>query len=166
MAIFAVISIVGGVLALFNPFAATLAAVLLAGWFFVVMGILQIIQSFSTRDWGGFLWALLFGVLTLLVGIALLHNPFAGMISLTILVAILLLVMGVIKLMFSTSLRPVSGWGWVMASGIISILLAIMIFANFPWAAAAVLGIFLGVELLSNGILFLFVALGLRRLSA
>lgn len=164
MAALAVISIIGGVLALLNPFAATLAAVLFAGWTFVLMGVVQLVQAFQVRDWSGFLWALLFGVLTLFVGIALLWNPLAGMITLTFLVAVLLFVTGVVKVMFSFSLRPMVNWVWVLLSGILSIVLAIMIFAYFPQASLAVLGIFLGIELLSNGILFLFVALGLRRL--
>jgi len=165
LAILAVISIVGGLLALFNPFAATLAATLMAGWVFAILGVVQIVQSFQLRGWGGFLWALLFGVLTLLVGIALLANPLAGMVSLTLLVAVLFLVTGVIKIAYSFSLRPISGWGWVLASGIVSLVLGIMILGNFPWAAASVLGILLGVELLSNGVLFLLVALGLRKLA-
>jgi uncharacterized membrane protein HdeD (DUF308 family) len=165
VALLAVISIVGGLLALFNPFAATLAATLMAGWTFVILGVVQIIESFQLRGWGGFLWALLFGVLTLLVGIALIANPLAGMVSLTLLVAVLFLVTGVIKIAYSFSLRPISGWGWVLASGVLSLLIAVMIFSNFPWAAASVLGILLGVELLSNGILFLLVALGLRKMA-
>lgn len=164
MAAFAVISIIGGVFALLNPFAATLAATLMAGWTFAVLGALQIVHSFRVRGWGGFLWALLFGVLTLVVGLSLVFNPLAGMVSLTLLVAVLFLAVGAVKIMYAFSLRPITGWGWVLVSGIVSLALGVMILANFPYAAASVLGILLGVELLSNGVLFLFVALGLRTL--
>lgn len=162
MAIFAVISLVGGVLALFNPFAATLAATLMAGWAFAVLGGLQVFQSFQVQGWGGFVWALLFGVLTLVVGISLIFNPLAGMVSLTLLVAVLFIAVGVVKIMYSFSLRPLSGWIWVLVSGIVSAVLGVMILADFPWSATAVLGILLGAELISNGVLFLFVALGLK----
>ena len=166
MAVFAVISLIGGVLALLNPFAATLAATLMAGWVFAFVGALQIIQSFRVQGWGGFIWALLFGALTLVVGITLIFNPLAGMVSLTLLVGVLFLAMGVVKVMYSFSLRPVTGWGWVLVSGIVSIVLGVMILGNFPYAATSVLGILLGVELLSNGVLFLFTALGLRNLQS
>ena len=164
MAAFAVISLVGGVLALANPFAATLAATLMAGWAFAFLGVLQIIQSFQVKGWGGFLWAILFGVLTLAVGLSLIFDPLAGMVSLTLLVAVLFLIMGAVKIMYAFSLRSVTGWGWVLFSGVVSLILGVMILGNFPWAAVSVLGILLGVELVSNGVLFLFVALGLRRL--
>ena len=166
MALLAVVSIVGGFMALANPFAASVAATLLAGWFFAILGVIQIVQAFRVTDWSGFLWALAFGVLTLIVGGVLLFDPLAGMVSLTVLVAVLFLVTGIAKTMFAFSLRPVSGWGWVLVSGLVSLLLGVMILANFPWSAQAVLGILLGVELLSNGVLFLFVALGLRKLNA
>jgi len=164
MALFAVISLVGGVLALMNPFAATLAATLMAGWAFIFLGVLQLIQSFQVQGWSGFLWALLLGLVTLLVGLSLVFNPLAGMVSLTLLVAVLFLVTGILKIMYAFSLRPISGWGWVLASGVISLVLGIMILGDFPWAAMSVLGILLGIELLSNGVLFLFIALGLRKL--
>lgn len=164
MAILAVISLIGGVLALLNPFAATLAATLMAGWVFAFLGALQIVQSFQMKGWGGFLWALLFGILTLVVGLSLIFNPLAGMVSLTLLVAVLFLAIGVVKIMYAFSLRSVTGWGWVLFSGIVSVLLGILILADFPWSATSILGILLGVELISNGVLFLFIALGLRRL--
>ncbi len=163
LALLALISLVGGVLALFNPFAATLAATLMAGWAFAILGVIQLVQAFQVRGWGGFIWSLLFGVLTLVVGVSLIFNPLAGMVSLTLLVAVLFLIMGAIKIMYGFSLRPVAGWGWVLASGILSLALGIMILADFPYSATAVLGILLGIELLSNGVLFLLVALGLRR---
>lgn len=164
MAVFAVISLIGGILALLNPFAATLAATLLAGWAFVILGVAQVVQSFQVQGWGGFLWALLFGLLSVAVGISLVFNPLAGMVSLTLLVAILFLALGLVKVFYAFSLRPVSGWLWVLLSAIVSIALGVLIFANFAAAAVSILGILLGVELISNGVLFLFVALGLRRL--
>lgn len=164
MAILAAISLVGGVLALVNPFVATLAATMLAGWFFILLGGLQVVQSFQVQGWGGFLWALLFGVLSLVVGISLVFNPLAGMVSLTLLVAVLLLATGATKIFYAFSLRPVTGWGWVLVSGLLSVVLGILIFSNFPAAAATILGIFLAVELISNGVVFLLVALGLRQL--
>ena len=164
MALFAVISLIGGVLALLNPFAATLAATLLAGWTFAFLGALQIVQAFRVQGWAGFLWSLLFGVLTLLVGISLVFNPLAGMVSLTLLVAVLFLATGIVKLMYAFSLRPVAGWVWVLVSALLSLAIGIMLFADLPWAATSILGILLGVELVSNGVLFLFIALGLRKL--
>ena len=163
LAILGAISLIGGILALLNPFAATFAAVLLAGWTFILYGALQIIQSFSVRGWGGFLWSLLLGVLTAVVGVSLLANPLGGAISLTILVAVLFLVLGAVKVIYGISLRPVAGWGFAVLSGIISILLAILIFSDFPAAAATILGILLAIELLSNGVFLLFVAFGLRK---
>jgi uncharacterized membrane protein HdeD (DUF308 family) len=164
MAIFAAISLVGGIIALLNPFAATLAATLMAGWAFAFLGALQVVQSFQNKNWGGFIWALLFGLLTLAVGVSLIFNPLAGMVSLTMLVAVLFLVTGIVKVMLSFSLREISGWGWVLFSGIISVVLGVMIFADIFSAATQVLGILLGIELISNGVLFLFTALGLRNL--
>lgn len=164
MAVLAVISLIGGVLALFNPFAATLAATMMAGWVFALLGIVQIFQAFQVQGWGGFIWALLFGLLSLIVGGSLIFNPLAGMISLTLLVAVLFIATGVVKILYSFSLRPVTGWGWVLFSGLVSLVLGVMILADFPASAASILGILLGVELISNGVLFLFVALGLRNL--
>ena len=164
LAILGAISLIGGIFALLNPFAATFAAVLLAGWTFLVFGVLQVIQAFQIRGWSGFLWSLLLGILTLAVGLSLLLNPATGALSLTLLVAVLFLVLGVVKVMYAFSLRPVSGWIFALLSGVISVLLGIMILADYPWSAAAILGILLAVELLSNGVMLLMIAFGLRKM--
>lgn len=166
MAVLAAISILGGIFALLDPFAATLAAVLLAGWFFALLGAIQVIHAFSVRDWSGFIWTLGLGVLGLILGIMLIARPLEGAVSLTLIVAILFLLTGALKTMFSLAARPVKGWGWGLVSGIISLLLGVMILAGFPASAQSILGILLGIELLSNGILFLFMALGLKKLNS
>lgn len=163
LALLGAISLIGGLVALANPFAATVTAALIAAWAFVLFGALQIIQAFRLRaSWPIFLWSLLLGALTLAIGISLLLRPMEGIISLTVLVALIFVVLGIVKLMYAFSLRPLSGWGWVLASGLLSLVLGVMIMAEMPWAASAVLGIMLAVELLSNGIFLLIVAFGLR----
>jgi len=164
MALLAIICIVGGFMALLNPFSATIFAVTLAGWIFLIQGAIQVVHAFRVRDWSGFIWSLGLGVLSLLVGVVLVADPLAGSVSLTLLVAILLLMTGAAKIMFALALRPASGWVWVLASGVVSALLGAMILAGLPASAATILGLLLGIELVSNGVLFLFVALGLRKL--
>ena len=78
--------------------------------------------------------------------------------------AVLFLMTGVAKTMFALSLKPASGWVWVLASGLVSVALGVMILAGLPATATTILGLLLGIELISNGVLFLFVALGLRKL--
>ncbi|SOE18742.1 uncharacterized membrane protein HdeD [Hoeflea halophila] len=164
MAALAVICIIGGFLALLNPFGATIFAVTLAGWVFLIQGVIQIIHAFRVRDWPGFIWSLGLGVLSLLVGVILVADPLAGAIPLTLLVAVLFLATGVAKIMFALSLKPASGWVWVLVSGLVSAALGVLILAGLPASATTILGLLLGIELVSNGVLFLFVALGLRKL--
>ncbi|MDP2118489.1 MAG: DUF308 domain-containing protein [Hoeflea sp.] len=164
MAALAILCIAGGFLALTNPFGATIFAVTLAGWVFLIQGVIQIIHAFRGRQQTGFIWSLGLGVLSLLVGLVLVADPLAGAIPLTLLVAVLFLFTGVAKTMFALSLKPVSGWVWVLASGLISAALGIMILAGLPSTATTILGLLLGIELISNGVLFLFVALGMRKL--
>ena len=164
MAVLAAICIVGGFMALLNPFGATIFPVTIAGWVFLVQGIIQVFHASRIRDWTGFLWSLGIGVLSLLVGIVLVADPLAGAIPLTLLVAVLFLATGVAKTMFAFALRPLDGWVWVLASGLVSVVLGVMILAGLPATATTILGLLLGIELVSNGVLFLFVALGLRKL--
>ena len=157
-----IISLIGGLLCFGNPFAATLTVDYIAGFMFMLVGVAQVIQAFSVRGWGGFLWTLGVGVLAVLVGVIMIGKPLVGAAYLTIIVGVLLLLLGVSKIAFSFSMRPTTGWVWVAISGAFSILLALLIFSNFPWAAVTVLGIFLGVELTFNGVMLLMTGLALR----
>ena len=76
------LSLVGGVFALANPLAATLKAELLAGWTFVLVGILTLFTAFGDQGWGARLWTILLGALILLLGFNLVANPLSGMVSL------------------------------------------------------------------------------------
>ncbi len=154
-----VISIVGGFFALANPLAASLTAEILVGWSFVLIGLIVGVLAFPDQGWGARIFLLLFALLFLLLGISLLANPLQGLLALTYTIAILLLMAGVFRLFlaFRAEFRP---FRWVMIiSAALSIVLALMIFSNFPQAAAVVLGIYLAIELISNGVSLIVIAL-------
>ncbi|WBU60107.1 HdeD family acid-resistance protein [Paracoccus albus] len=146
------LSILAGFLALANPLAATITAEQVAGWSFLFIGILQIVAVFQQTTWGGRIWVILLGVLFVLLGISLIANPLEGVITLTLTVAALFLVTGIFKIVLSFSLRGVPAFWLVLLSGAVSVILAVMIFGNFPASALTILGILLAVELISSGI--------------
>ena len=158
------LAILGGIYAFFNPVAASLTVTVFAGLMFLVLGIVQIITAIQMREHGGFVWQLLLGILTALTGVLLLTNPLAGMVALSVVVGAAFFGIGVAKVLLGLKIRPRDGWGWVVLSGAISLLLAALIFGDFPRSAITILGILLAVELLSTGFTFLFCGLAIRKL--
>jgi len=161
LTVLGVISIAAGILALVNPFPASIAAAQIAGWAFLIIGGFQIVEAFSAEGWGGKLWTLLLGVVALIVGINLLANPLAGIISLTMVLGIMFLVSGLFKFMVGLKVHKSEFKYAVIISGLASFAIGFIILSNFPASAAASLGILLGIELISNGISA--VALGFSR---
>ncbi|WP_323038328.1 HdeD family acid-resistance protein [Gemmobacter sp.] len=153
------LSLAGGILALANPLAATLTATMLAGWTFVLVGILTLLSAFSDQGWGSRILVIVIGGLLLLSGINLIAEPLAGSMTLTVAVAILLMAVGVFRIILGLRVQ-FSQLRWAMIlSGALSILLSIMIFSDFPQSALVVLGVFLAIELISNGVSLIVLAM-------
>ncbi|PRY21217.1 uncharacterized membrane protein HdeD (DUF308 family) [Aliiruegeria haliotis] len=148
----ALVAIVGGVFALANPFAASIAATVIAAWMFIIMGAIQVFAGFRAQGTGAKIWSILLGLLSVVLGIMILGKPLQGMVALTTVVAAMFLAGGVFKAILSFSLADKRFFWMVLLSGIASIVLGVMIFANFPLSAATSLGILLGVELLFDGV--------------
>ncbi|MCX7302209.1 MAG: HdeD family acid-resistance protein [Rhodobacterales bacterium] len=162
MLIAGVIALVGGIFALFNPLAASITAVLLTAWIFIIVGVIEIFGVFTATGWGGRLWALLLGALCIFLGIWILQNPIESGLALTWLVGILFLATGVTKVILSFGVRG-TGYFWiVLLSGILSVVLGVMVLSNFPYSAAVVLGTLLAIELISSGVANIALALRLR----
>ena len=154
-----ILSIVAGIIALANPFAATLTAELLAGYMFIAIGILTLVSAFQDQGWGARIWALLLGALITIFGFNLVSNPLEGVLTLTFAVAILLMIIGVFRLIIAFTPMAAGARGLLVVAGLISIALSVMIFADYPWSSAVVLGVFLAIELISNGISLIAIAL-------
>lgn len=160
LAVLGSVMLFGGFLAFLNPFAASLAAEAIAGAAFLAAGVLLVWQAIvdttkGARDRG--LTGLL-GAAFVLFAISLLLNPMAGLITLTFLVAVFFTVIGALRVGLAWHLRPTAGWGWIMTSGVLSLLLAALIVLGMPEAALGLLGIFLGIDLTVAGVVTLALA--------
>jgi uncharacterized membrane protein HdeD (DUF308 family) len=143
--------ILAGILALIFPVISSFAIVLFLGWVLIFSGILQAISLIDARHVPHFWLQLVSVVLSVLVGIMFLRNPGAGLLTLTLLLIVFFMVEGISKVIFSLTIRPFPNWGWVLASGVISILLAFYLWANTPVTAIWLLGVLLGIELICEG---------------
>lgn len=154
--------ILGGIVSLLNPFAATVTAEQIAAWLFVFGGIAQVVAAFRAEGWGARILNIILALAYLWLGVSLLANPLAGILTLTVLAAIMFLVNGILKVALAFTLRGTGVFWPVLISGAISVILAVMVFTNFPQSAAILLGTLLAVELLSSGVMIVFYAFALR----
>jgi uncharacterized membrane protein HdeD (DUF308 family) len=160
-----VVLLVLGATAVVLPPIATLAVTILLGWLFLVSGILGLITTFWMRLAPGFWWSLLSAVLGIVVGAVLLASPLTGAFSLTLVLVAFFLVEGAVSIMFALDhKRELSGqWGWMLASGIIDLALAIMIFAGLPSTAAWAVGLLVGINMIFGGSALIAMALHARK---
>ncbi len=157
--ILALFGILGGILALMNPFAASLAATTIAGWLFIVFGALVLFAGFKIPVLWAKIWTILLGAFGLYLGVAILAHPLKGLVTLTMVVGIMFLAGGFMKLFIAYAMKQTRVFWPMLFSGAVSVILALMIFSNFPQSADVVLGILLGVQLLSDGVWALAMAL-------
>ncbi|HYZ25291.1 MAG TPA: HdeD family acid-resistance protein [Geminicoccaceae bacterium] len=157
-----ILMIILGVLAIGAPAVATIAVQFALGWILVVGGIAEGIHAFMAQGWRGFLFELLSAVLYLVVGILLLVNPVGGALALTVVLAVFLIVEGIFKIVMALRVRDHSGWGWLLASGILSLILGVLIWAEWPYSGLWVIGLLVGIQLLFTGWALVMLALAAR----
>ena len=150
--------IVAGALAIAFPVLSTLAVEVWTAIAFALAGAAQTVHSFMARSWGGFLWGLLIGLLYLATGVVLWLNPIAGVVSLTVFLAAVLMVDGVFRSIMAFQIRPRAGWFWLLLGGVVGIILGAMIWQQLPSSALTVLGLLLGINLVVSGFTFLALA--------
>jgi uncharacterized membrane protein HdeD (DUF308 family) len=150
--VWGILLIVAGVLAVLMPGIAALATALVFGWLLVMSGVFEIVYAIQTRGHDGFGWKVASGILTLLLGVAIVIVPLAGVASLALLVGAFLFAGGVARTLLAFRLRPRGGWGWVLFDGLLSIGLAVLIVIGWPASSLAFIGLLTGFTLISTGV--------------
>lgn len=144
------VALIGGIAALTNLFAASIAATALAGYLFIIAGAFQIFGAFSPPRHGHRVAQSLFGLISIVLGLWLLIDPMEGMLSLTFAIAILLILSGGTRAVAAFSYRS-SAKVILLISALVAIGLGILILISYPVSAMAVLGLYLGIELVFIG---------------
>ena len=161
-----VLMIAAGVLAIGVPAIAGVAVAAIVGWLLVFSGLLHLAFAWRPDRPAAVLWEILLGIVYGAIGFYLLASPVAGLASLTLAVAIYLLVEGVMELVLSLQLRPSPGSGWLLADAIITLILAAMIWSTWPSSALWVVGTLVGISMVFSGISRLMLSMAVRRILA
>jgi uncharacterized membrane protein HdeD (DUF308 family) len=158
-----VLMILTGVLAIMIPPVAGIAVLVVVAWLLMFSGAAHLVFAWHTRTAGGMVWELLLGILYILVGVYALLNPVAGLASLTLVLAIYLFMEAVLELILSFRLRPLAGSNWLLIDGIITLILAVLIWRSWPSSSEWVIGTLVGISMLFSGAARLSLSLAARR---
>jgi uncharacterized membrane protein HdeD (DUF308 family) len=159
-----IILLILGAAAIIVPPIASLTTALFLGWLFLISGVVGLITTLSMRQAPGFGWSLLSAAFGIIAGVLLIGWPVSGVLSLTLVLIVFFIADGVAAIMYSLEhRRELSGrWGWMLASGIIDLILAGLILAGLPGTAAWAIGLLVGINLIFGGVAVVAMALHAR----
>ena len=159
-----IVLVILGFAAILVPPIATLAFELVIGWLFLISGVVGLITTFYMRNAPGFWWSLLSAVVGIAAGLVLLRWPVSGTLSLTFVLIAFFVIEGILTIMYALDHRNQlsSRWGWMLASGIVDLILAGIIFAGLPGSAAWALGLLVGINMVFGGTAMIGMALAAK----
>jgi uncharacterized membrane protein HdeD (DUF308 family) len=155
-----------GMLAVASPFIAAVAVNVVIAWLIVFAGVVHLMLAFRAHGAGSMIWKLLVGLAYLCFGVYLILHPVLGVASLTLLLASLFLIEGLLDIILIFQMRPLGGSGWVLVDGIITLLLGLMIYLQWPSSSAWAIGTLVGVSMIISGVTRVMLSLAVRKAAA
>jgi uncharacterized membrane protein HdeD (DUF308 family) len=161
-----VLLIVLGMFAVGSPALAAVAVNAVIAWLIVLAGVIHLFLAFHAHRAGSLLWKLVVGIAYVFFGVYLIAHPALGVASLTLVLGSLFLVEGIFDLALFFQIRAVAGSSWVLVDGIITLLLGLMIYLQWPSSSNWAIGTLVGVSLIISGVTRLMLSLGVRKAAA
>jgi uncharacterized membrane protein HdeD (DUF308 family) len=158
----------------------TFAAVFWFGILAIIGGVGQLFDAFHHTGWKGIVWHVVIGIVYIIAGLVLIFMPVSAAFWMTLFIAISLVVTGVMRIIMAFQVRNQgSVWFWVLVTGIVSIVLGVLVYGTItpPTAEALatpeaqlewirswgwVIGLFVAVELVMEGVALISIALAAR----
>lgn len=154
--------IILGVLALGSPMVAAAAVNVVISWLIVAAGLVHLAVAFQRREAGSIIWRLLVGLAYLAFGAYLITHPAIAVVSLTLVLASLFVIEGIFDIGMFFQARTAQGSGWVLFDGIITLLLGLMIYRQWPSSSAWAIGTLVGVSMIISGVTRVMLSLAVR----
>src|SRR4029453_3304693 len=107
-----VVLTLGGALAVALPAVSTFAASVVLGVVLTLAGVVKMVQSLQVKEWSGFIWQELTGAVEVVGGILIYFNPLKGALAITLLIALVFLVQGILQIALAAVVRKQEGWHW------------------------------------------------------
>jgi uncharacterized membrane protein HdeD (DUF308 family) len=155
--------IVFGMLAIASPSLAAIAVTGFIAWLIVLAGVVHLILAFHAHGADGLIWKLLVGLAYLFIGGYLIMHPVLGVASLTLVLASLFLIEGILNIVLFFKMRAVGGSSWVLLDGIITLLLGLMIYMQWPSSSVWAIGTLVGVSMVFSGVTRVMLSLTVRK---
>jgi len=152
-----------GMLAVAVPMVAAVAVNVLVAWLIVLAGIVHFVVAFHSREAGSVIWRLLVGLAYVCFGVYLIARPALGVASLTLLLASLFLVEGIFNIVLFFRAPSIVRSSWFLLDGIVTLLLGLMIYMQWPSSSAWAIGTLVGVSLIFSGVTRVMVSVAVRK---
>jgi uncharacterized membrane protein HdeD (DUF308 family) len=161
--VWGVLLIIFGMFAIGSPFLAAVAVNAVIAWLIVFAGVIHLVLAFHAHGAGSLIWKLLVGLAYIFAGAYLIMHPALGVASLTLLLASLFLIEGILNIVLFFRMRAVGGSTWVLVDGIITLLLGLMIYLQWPSSSAWAIGTLVGVSMIISGVTRVMLSLTVRK---
>lgn len=158
-----ILSMLAGVLAMGAPLAAGTAAMMFIGAAVLIGGLFELVGAFRAEGWKAGIFAFLGGLLAVVCGLMVLGRPLVGLAVLTLILIGFFLVDGIVRIILSFKVRPQAGWGLMLLGGLVTVLLGVMIWKQWPWSGVWAIGTLLGIRFLFSGGAMLALGLQVRK---
>jgi uncharacterized membrane protein HdeD (DUF308 family) len=150
-----------GVAAVVRSVAATVVSMLFFGWLLVLAAGIEVAQLIMVGRWAGMFPHMIATVLFAVVGILILWKPLVTAEILTLLMGAFFLVAGLFHIV-APAMISLPDWGWHVLNGVITLILGVLVLAQWPISGLWVIGLFVGIELIFYGVAWVALALHLR----
>jgi uncharacterized membrane protein HdeD (DUF308 family) len=153
-------------LAVAAPLIAAVAVNALIAWLIILAGVVHLVVAFHSREAGSVIWRLLVGLAYICFGGYLIARPASGVVSLTLLLASLFLVEGIFDIVLFFRAPANLRSSWFLVDGIVTLLLGLLIYMQWPSSSAWAIGTLVGVSLIFSGVTRVMVSLTVRKAAA
>ncbi len=164
--VWGVLLIIFGMLAIGSPMVAAVAVNVVIAWLIILAGVVHLILAFHAHGAGSLIWKLLVGIAYLFFGAYLIMHPVLGVASLTLILASLFLIEGILNIILFFKMRSLGGSSWVLVDGVVTLLLGLMIYQQRPSSSAWAIGILVGVSMIISGVTRVMLSLAVRQATA